>query len=189
MSGALTGIPGWPPSERRRDCLVIVLTSVLVTLLLRPFQNTPFLDDWVYAWSVENLLEGGGLLVPELTNNANVVQILWGWLVCLPFGFSFVALRISTWLLAVGSLCGLYLMLRDLEVPRGDALLGTATLGVYPIFALLSVTFMSDVPFVSLTILASFAMVRATKARSVRGSSRTSLRPLRRSAHGGVVTL
>lgn len=167
MSGVLTGIAGWPPRERQRDCLVIVLVSVLVTLLVRPFQNTPFLDDWVYAWSVENLLKGGGLLVPELTNNINIVQILWGWLLCLPIGFSFVALRISTWLLAVGSLCGLYLMLRDLEVPRGDALLGTATLGVYPIFALLSVTFMSDVPFVSLTILASFAMVRATKARSV----------------------
>ena len=121
----------------------------------------------MYAWSVENLLNGGGLLVPELTNNANIVQILWGWLLCLPIGFSFVALRISTWLLAVAGLCGLYLMLRDLEVPRGDALLGTATLGVYPIFALLSVTFMSDVPFVSLTILASFAMVRATKLRSV----------------------
>ena len=167
MSGVLTGITGWPPGERQRDCLVIVLVSVLVTLLVRPFQNTPFLDDWVYAWSVENLLKGGRLLVPEFTNNINIVQILWGWLVCLPVGFSFVALRISTWLVAVVSLCGLYLMLRDLEVPRGDALLGTATLGVYPIFALLSVTFMSDVPFVSLTILASFAMVRATKARSV----------------------
>ena len=167
MPGVLTGITGWPPDERQRDCLVIVLASVLVTVLIRPFQNTPFLDDWVYAWSVENLLEGGRLLVPEYSNNINIAQILWGWLVCLPIGFSFVALRISTWLVAVGSLCGLYLMLRDLEVPRGDALLGTATLGVYPIFAMLSVTFMSDVPFVSLTILASFAMVRATNARSV----------------------
>lgn len=167
MSGVLTGITSWPPSERQRDCLVIVLVSALVTLLVRPFQNTPFLDDWVYAWSVENLLKGGPLLVPEFTNNINIVQILWGWLVSLPVGFSFVALRISTWLVAIASLCGLYLMLRDLEVPRSDALLGTATLGVYPIFALLSVTFMSDVPFVSLTILASFAMVRATKARSV----------------------
>jgi hypothetical protein len=166
MSDVLTWITGWPLRERQRDCLVIVLAAVLVTLLVRPFQNTPFLDDWVYAWSVENLLKGGRLLVPEFTNNINIVQILWGWLVSLPVGFSFVALRISTWLVAVVSLCGLYLMLRDLEVPRGDALLGTATLGVYPIFALLSVTFMSDVPFVSLTILASFAMVRATRARS-----------------------
>jgi 4-amino-4-deoxy-L-arabinose transferase-like glycosyltransferase len=166
MSGVLTRVPGWPPSERQRDCLVIVVASVVVTLLVRPFQNTPFLDDWVYAWSVENLLKGGPLLVPEWSNNINIAQILWGWLLSLPFGFSFVPLRISTWLVAVASLCGLYLMLRDLEVPRVDALLGTATLGVYPIFALLSVTFMTDVPFVSLTILASFAMVRAMKARS-----------------------
>ena len=93
MSGVLTGITGWPTSERQRDCLVIVVASVLVTLIVRPFQNTPFLDDWVYAWSVENLLKGGGLLVPELTNNANIVQILWGWLLCLPIGFSFVRAR------------------------------------------------------------------------------------------------
>jgi 4-amino-4-deoxy-L-arabinose transferase-like glycosyltransferase len=166
MTGVLTGITRWPPGERQRDCVVIVLTAVLVTLVVRPFQNTPFLDDWVYAWSVENLLQGGRLLVPEWSNNINIAQILWGWLLSLPFGFSFVALRISTWLVAVASLCGLYLMLRDLEVPRGDALLGTATLGVYPIFALLSVTFMTDVPFVSLTILASFAMLRAMKTRS-----------------------
>lgn len=154
--------------ERGRDCLTIALAAVAVTLLVRPFQNTPFVDDWVYAWSVENLLNGGRLLVPEYSNNINVAQVLWGWLFCLPFGFSFVALRVSTWVLAVGSLCGLYLLLREFDVARPDALLGTATLGLFPTFAILSVTFMTDVPFVGLTILASFAMVRAVKRQSLR---------------------
>jgi len=154
--------------ERQRDCLAIALAAVLVTLLVRPFQNTPFVDDWVYAWSVENLLNGGGLLVPEYSNNINVAQVLWGWLFCLPYGFSFAALRVSTWILAVGSLCGLYLLLREFDVARPDALLGTATLGLFPTFAILSVTFMTDVPFVGLTILASFAMVRAVRRQSLR---------------------
>jgi hypothetical protein len=73
--------------------------------------------------------------VLNYADNANVAQILWGSLFCLPFGFSFTALRVSTWLLAVGGLCGLYLLLRELEVSRRDAILGTATLGVYPVFA------------------------------------------------------
>ena len=167
MSSLPTRGTGQQRSERWRDCLVIALAAILFTLLVRPFQNTPFVDDWVYAWSVENLLEHGRLQVLEYSSNINLTQVLWGWLFCLPFGFSFVALRLSTWFLAVGGLCGLYSLLRDLDVPRRNALLGTATLGVYPIFAMLSVTFMTDVPFVSLTILASFAMVRTLRDRSL----------------------
>lgn len=139
-----------------------------MTLFLHPFQNTPFVDDWVYAWSVENLLKTGRLQVLEFSSNVNLAQIVWGWLSCLPFGFSFVALQVSTWLLAIAGLCGLYLLLRDLDVPRGDALLGAATLGTYPVFAVLGATFMTDVPFVSLTILATAAMVRALQRSSTR---------------------
>jgi hypothetical protein len=60
------------------------------------------------------------------------------------------------------------LLLRDLGAPRRHAILGTATMGLYPIFAMLSVTFMTDVPFVSLTVVASFAFVRATSGRGLR---------------------
>ena len=121
----------------------------------------------MYAWSVENLLVSGRLQVLEYSSNVNVAQVLWGWLACLPFGFSFAVLQVSTWVLAVAGLCGLYLLLRELDVPRGDALLGSAALGLYPIYAVLGVTFMTDVPFVSLTILASAAMVRALRQSSV----------------------
>ena len=41
-------------------------------------------------------------------------------------------------------------------------------MGFYPIFAMLGVTFMTDVPFVSLTVIASFAFVRATSDRGLR---------------------
>ena len=154
-------------TERVRDCLTIGVLSILAALAIRPFQNAPFVDDWAYAWSVENLLERGRLEVLNYSDNVNVAQVLWGWLLCRPFGFSFTALRISTWLLAVTGLCGLYLLLRELEVSRRDAMLGTATLAVYPTFALLGATFMTDVPFVAVTILASLAMVKAWRQRSV----------------------
>jgi hypothetical protein len=124
---------------------------------------------------VENLLKTGRLQVLEFSSNVNLAQIVWGWLACLPFGFSFTALQISTWLLAIAGLCGLYHLLRDLDVPRGDALLGVATMGAYPVFAVLGVTFMTDVPFVSLTILATAAMVRALQRSSTRWLAAASL--------------
>ena len=45
--------------------LVLVCWSA-AAVALWPFAAVPFIDDWVYAWSVENLLSGHGLevLVP-----------------------------------------------------------------------------------------------------------------------------
>lgn len=140
--------------------------ALLFAAIVRPFQNAPFVDDWVYAWSVENLLAHGRVEVLNYSDNLNVAQIVWGALACVPFGFSFTALRVSTWLLGIVSLSALYLLLREFEVPRRDALLGSATLAVYPVFALLSITFMTDVPFLSMTMLASAAIVRAVRTRS-----------------------
>jgi hypothetical protein len=34
--------------------------------LLRPFQNLPFVDDWVYAWPVEHLLKSGELKILDI---------------------------------------------------------------------------------------------------------------------------
>jgi hypothetical protein len=76
-------------------------------VLLHPFQNTPFIDDWVYSWSVQRLLEHGDLRVLDYSGNLNFVQILWGTLFCLPLGFSFTALRLSTWVCAAACLWGI----------------------------------------------------------------------------------
>jgi hypothetical protein len=168
---AATSIPQRRDHAERglvRDCVWIAIAAGAFTLLVWPFQNAPFVDDWVYAFSVETLLKSGRLLILDNSSHINVAQVLWGSLLCLPFGFSFVALGVSTWLLAVGGLLALYVLLRDLDVPRLDAMLGTAALGFYPIFAMLGVTFMTDVPFVSLTVVASFAFVRATRDRNLR---------------------
>ena len=153
------------PGEGLRDCAAIAAAAVLFVLLVRPFQNTPFVDDWVYAWSVEHLLHTGRLAILDLSSNINVTQVLWAALISAPIGFSYRLLGVSTWLLAVAGVCGLYLLLRELDVPRRESLFGAAALGVYPVFAVLGVTFMTDVPFLSLTVLASAAFIRAVRTR------------------------
>lgn len=148
------------------DCLAILATGAVVALALRPFQDTPLIDDWVYAWSVERLLAGDGLLVMSWSAHPNVAHVLWGALFCLPFGFSFTALRVSTWVAALLGLCALLLLLRELGVARRDALAGVALVGANPVFVVLAASFMTDVPFLAASLAASLAFVRALERRS-----------------------
>ncbi|MDA1313117.1 MAG: glycosyltransferase family 39 protein [Acidobacteria bacterium] len=149
-----------------RDCGFIALASCLPVLILRPFQNVPFVDDWMYAWSVENLFDTGRLQVLDYASNINLVHALWGALFCLPFGFSFTALRISTWVLSIVCLCGLYLTLRELGVPRRESFTGTATLGLFPVYFLLSFTFMTDVPFLAAVVWSMLCLIKAVNRRN-----------------------
>jgi len=155
-------------AEAVTDCLWILLCGTLVALALRPFQDTPFVDDWVYAWSVQRVLAGHGLEILDWSSHPNFAHVVWGALFCVPLGFSFVALRISTWVAALLALCALHLLLRELGVARRDAFLGTALLGLNPIFFMLAATFMTDVPFVAAFLWASFALVAALGRRSDR---------------------
>jgi len=151
-----------------QDACAIALAGLVALAALRPLQDVPFVDDWTYAWSVDSVLRGGGLRFLEWSLHANVVQVLWGALFCLPAGFSFSALRASTWVLSISGLVALYLLLRHLGTRRRDALIGTATLGVNPIYFALSVTFMTDVPFLALATWSMLAMALALS----RGSDR-----------------
>jgi hypothetical protein len=133
---------------------------------LRPLQNTPFIDDWTYAWSVEHLLKTGEVRVLDWSNNVNVVHVFWGALFSLPFGFSFSALRFSTWVASLLALLGLHSLLRELGASRRDALIGIALLGLYPVYFILSFTFMTDVPFLTAVIWFFLTLVRASRRRS-----------------------
>jgi len=132
-------------------------------VLLRPFQNTPFVDDWVYGWSVEHLLLTGELRILDNASSVNPVQVLWGALFCLPTGFSFTMLRVSTWVLSAACLCGLRLLMSEIGVGRAQALLATATLALYPVYFVLSHTFMTDVPFLCALVWFSYAAARALR--------------------------
>jgi len=155
-------------AEAWRDCGIVFACGIVAALVLRPFQDTPFVDDWVYAWSVQELLGGAGLRILDWSSHPNFAHVIWGALFCVPFGFSFTALRVSTWVAALLALCALHLLLRALGVARHEAWLGTALLGLNPVFFMLAATFMTDVAFVAAFLWASYAIVRAIAQRSDR---------------------
>jgi hypothetical protein len=149
-----------------RNRLLIVLAGLLAIILLRPFQNAPFIDDWVYAWPVEHFSSTGELKILEYSGAINLPQVFWGLLFTLPGGFSFTALRISTFVLALVSLWLLHRLIRVVGGGNEAAGLGAATLGIYPIFFILSFTFMTDVPFVACMIAAAHELAFALRLRS-----------------------
>jgi hypothetical protein len=162
----LAGAPTPFASGARRDCALVSVTALLIAIVLRPFQNTPFIDDWVYSWPVQHLLDTGTFLFPEYLGNPILTQMLWGALFCLPFGFSLAALRVSTWVLAVIAVCGLYLLVVEAGGRRRAALVSAAILGFYPVFFILSPTFMTDVPFLATMLWSTLLFARALGRRS-----------------------
>lgn len=142
--------------------------SAAPLVALRPMQNAPFVDDWTYAWAVEHLLQTGELRILDWSVSLNAAQVLWGALFCVPFGFSFTALRLSTWVLSLLGLFGLYALLRELGASRRDTLLGVALVGFYPVYFILSFSFMTDVPFVAMMIWFFAALVRSLVRDSAR---------------------
>jgi Dolichyl-phosphate-mannose-protein mannosyltransferase len=147
--------------ETIRNSFLILAISAWPLILLQPLRNFPMNDDWTYAWAVENLLNTGTLRILDWSTSINVAQVLWGALFCLPWGFSFAALRLSTWVISLLGLWALYLLLRELKVSRRDSLIGTAILGFSPFYFLFSFSFMTDVPFISFTTWSLLAFVKA----------------------------
>jgi hypothetical protein len=121
-------------------------------------------DDWAYAWSVENLLNNHTLRFLDWSVHINVAQIVWGTLFCLPFGFSFAALRLSTWVLSLLGLAGFYLLLRELGLPDRARKIAVGVLVCSPLYAPLSFTFMTDIPAISFSIWSLFCLIKAVNS-------------------------
>jgi hypothetical protein len=145
---------------------ILILLYFSAAILLHLFANVPLHDDWTYAWSVEHLLKTGKLQVLDWSIHYPFAQILWGALFCLPFGFSFSALRVSTVVLAWLGALALYGTLRELGRARSESLIATLILIASPVFFVLSFSFMTDVPFVSVSNIAFFFIVRGLSKKS-----------------------
>jgi hypothetical protein len=145
---------------------ILILLYSFAAILLHLFANVPFHDDWTYAWSVEHFLKTGKLQVLDWSVHYPFAQILWGALFCLPYGFSFSALRVSTVVLAWLGALALYGTLREFGRARSESLIATVVLVTHTVFFVLSFSFMTDVPYVSFANIAFFFVVRGVCRRN-----------------------
>ncbi len=163
--------PRWGPlmpsngSDRfsRGDLAAIGVICVVWTVLafaIDPRGDFPLQDDWAYGLPVKALTERGEIRFTDWSSPSQIAQTFWGALFSLAVGFSFTALRISTLVLGLVGLIGMYGLLRQLGAKRTVALFGAGVVGANPLYVNLSYSFMTDVPFTSMMILSSFYLIR-----------------------------
>lgn len=146
--------------------MTISIGWAALVAVINPFAEVILNDDGIYASSVKSILETGVFKLSAWVAPNLFSQVYWGALFCLPFGFSYTALRFSTLTLALGALLALYGLLREIGMASTWALFGVLILALNPLFVVLSFTFMTDVPFLGFTLIAMYLLVRGIKRKS-----------------------
>jgi dolichyl-phosphate-mannose-protein mannosyltransferase len=129
--------------------LGIVTVAAIATFDLGP--KLAFNDDYAYSWSARHLFAGP--IYPQQTALA-LPQIAIGWLVSLPFGHDQRALRISVLIAILLGAFAAYRLASRLGAGRKWALMAPLVILTSPIFFNLAITFMSDVAYIGLLLLA-----------------------------------
>lgn len=143
--------------------LFLVMVWAIIVVAINPAGEFALNDDWVYALAVRSILDTGRFALPSPAAANVIAQAYWGALFCLPFGFSFTALRISTLVFGGIGVLALYLLLREFGAHRRIALLGALTMAVNPLYLGMAASFMTDVPFTSLVTVSLWLYVRGAR--------------------------
>jgi hypothetical protein len=132
---------------------------ILMVTLVNPIGNFPLHDDWAFSWTVRTLLETGQFRPSDWTATNTLSQVLFGALFCLPLGFSFNALRLSTLTLGFIGVLVTYALLREVGAGRAVALLGALLIAIDPLYFNLANSFMTDVPSFTFFISAVYFLL------------------------------
>jgi hypothetical protein len=159
-----------PLASGRRDYAAILIPLAIwlvAVLLVNPVGNFPLNDDWSYSIPVRTLLETGQFTPGGYTSMTLIGQTFWGALFCLPFGYSHMALRVSTLAAGAIALVALALLLQEAGCDRRKTIVATLVLGLNPIWLVLSVSFMTDIEFAAYSIVATALFCRYLQTRGM----------------------
>ncbi|MCF6291491.1 MAG: glycosyltransferase family 39 protein [Desulfobacterales bacterium] len=137
---------------------------LVMVVAVNPVGDFPLNDDWSYGETVRILIEEGRFHLTGWVSMPLIAQVGWGALFCLPTGFSFTSLRLSTLVLGLAGVITVYMLLRECSASRNEALFGAALLAVNPLYLNLSNTFMTDVPFLATAMLALLSLIRGIRS-------------------------
>ncbi len=153
----------------RKDILVlsIIIFCWIALLLLSDVRgNFPLNDDWSYAHSTKVFVEDGRIELTGWASMPIITQIFWGSLFCSFAGFSFEALRLSTIVFSIIGIIFCYLIFNESTKQVYLKFVATALIAINPIYFLLSSTFMTDIPFFTLSIISTFLFIRFFKTEN-----------------------
>ena len=131
-----------------------------------PLIDQTFQDDWAYIQSVKSFYQTGVLKVSEWVAPSSVSMIIWAWIFTKLFGFSIAIIHFSVVTLLFLALLHFYFLLKKLNISSFNAVIFTLFLLAFPWVFQFTYTFISEVPFMSFSIIALYYFVRGLKNSS-----------------------
>ncbi|MDX2361313.1 MAG: glycosyltransferase family 39 protein [Crocinitomicaceae bacterium] len=146
--------------KHNRIYLLLGLAWVVALLIINPTGEFPLSDDWAYSQNVYHLSEKGELYFSSWPGMTLIVQTLWGAFFCKVFGFSFLILRVSTIVLSIVTSVVFMSFVLKLTGKRKLALYSTFALLFTPLYLMQSMTFMTEIHFLTFFISALYCYYR-----------------------------
>jgi hypothetical protein len=142
------------------------LTVLAAILLSHPFAELPVADDFSYIHSTQVLAQTGHVTYSGFVSAMLGWQLYLGALFIKLFGFSFTAVRASTWFVAI---CTAFLCQRTLlraGIHSWNATIGTLVLVLSPIYVPNATVFLSDMGGLFAVVVCMYCCLRAIQALS-----------------------
>lgn len=141
---------------------------ILGILYVNPEGNFPLDDDWAYAKPVKSFIDQGHLAFIGFPAMTLIGHTLWGILFCKLFGFSFTVLRFSTLVWGLLGILATFHLLKSFQTSILFAFLTTLLISFNPLYFSLSYSYMTDVPFYALSVIAILFFFKELETPNVR---------------------
>lgn len=169
-TAAVTGHTPAPSIRYRNGALCALLVAACMWAAW-PVSKMGFLDDWSYARTAQVFAATGHVAYTGFAEMMLGWQILWGALFIKLFGFSFVILRVSMLPIAMATVFLFHEILLRFGVNTRNAVIGTLTLGLSPLFLPLADSFMTDIPSVFIILVCVYCCQRAIAAQNAHAAT------------------
>ncbi len=151
-----------------RNILVCIALLALAFAATGPALERGLNDDWSYNHIAREFALNGRVTYSGWSAAILLPQIVWSALFIKLFGFSFLAMRLSTMVLGVLVIPPLYWLGRESGLSPPFAIFVTLLTSLSPLTLSVSATFLSDVPAFFLFLLCFYAAVKSWKATSTK---------------------
>src|SRR5690242_11093631 len=167
----MTSTRRWGPLDRRDALAVLLILAgyAVVLLLMPPGRDFGYLDDWTFARTVDKILHGPGFRPSEIAQMTLVTHAYWGAAFASVLGYGFTALTLANVAMSLIGALAFYALLRRLGFNAGWSGLGVALLALNPYYLLLSYSFMTEITFVALLLLACLCYLEGLRSDDARG--------------------
>lgn len=138
----------------------IILLWVSAILIVHPFSNLPFGDEFAYIKPVQHYLQTGSMKYTDWSSMTLILQVWIGAVVSWLFGFSITTLRLISQAFAVSAVLALYMNLQLIGTKRLIAFLLSILMLFNPLYFQIGVSFVTDIPFLGIFLWAVYFMLR-----------------------------